>query len=54
MLGGLSALLTSIGLVFDIAGVLLLFRFGLPPDVRRLGTSYLLLERKRRREGRGA
>ena len=32
------------GLVFDIAGALLLWRFGLPENVNRRGESALLLE----------
>ena len=36
-----SALVNSAGLLFDIIGVMLLFRFGLPPDVRRTGVNYL-------------
>ncbi len=34
----------SIGLLFDIAGVVLLYNFGLPENVSRSGTSALLHE----------
>ena len=34
----------SIGLLLDIAGVVLLFNFGLPEKVSRSGTSAFLLE----------
>jgi hypothetical protein len=40
----ISKVVNSIGLVMDVVGVLLLFKFGLPEDVRRKGQSYLLLE----------
>ena len=33
-------LVNTLGLGLDIAGVILLFRFGLPPDVRRNGANY--------------
>lgn len=36
--------INSIGLLFDIAGVVLLFNFGLPEKVSRSGTSALLLQ----------
>lgn len=36
--------LSIIGLVLSIMGTLLLWRFGLPNDIRRHGESYLLLE----------
>jgi len=39
-----SKVVNSIGLVLDISGAILLFKFGLPEDVRREGQSYLLLE----------
>jgi hypothetical protein len=40
----LAKLINSSGLVFDISGAILLFKYGLPEDVRRKGQSYLLLE----------
>ena len=40
-----SATLATIGLSLDIAGVMLLFKFGLPAEVRRSGHSYLRLEK---------
>jgi hypothetical protein len=36
--------ITVLGLVFDIVGVGLLWRFGLPPEVSRGGKSFLILE----------
>ena len=36
--------ISALGLFLDIIGVLLLWRFGLPPDIRRSGHSYVLLE----------
>ena len=36
-----SAVVNSIGLLLDIVGVVLMFRFGLPPDVTRTGAGYL-------------
>jgi hypothetical protein len=39
-----SVVVNSAGLFLDIVGVILVWRFGLPQDVRRSGTSYLLLE----------
>jgi len=40
----LSDAINSLGLILDILGVLLLWRFGLPPRVNRGGASYLMLE----------
>ena len=40
----------SLGLFLDIIGVILLFRFGLPQDVRRGGESFLLIEGVDQRE----
>lgn len=37
----MSPVITTLGLSLDIVGVLLLFRFGLPPSVRRGGGMYL-------------
>lgn len=39
-----SKIINSMGLVFDITGAWLIFKYGLPEDVRRRGQSYLLLE----------
>lgn len=39
-----NAAISAIGLCLDIAGVLLLWKFGLPPDVRRDGASFFRLE----------
>lgn len=36
----ISNIINIIGLLFDIIGVLVLFKFGLPPDVSRGGLSY--------------
>jgi hypothetical protein len=33
--------ISSIGLLLDIVGVILLWRFGLPPDVNRHGASFV-------------
>ena len=44
----------AIGLAMDIVGVLLLWRFGLPPNVSRGGTSYLILEQSDEAEARKA
>jgi hypothetical protein len=38
-----AVIVNSVGLIFDIAGAVLLFRFGLPADVRRSGHSYLVI-----------
>jgi len=40
----LSKLVNSIGLILDILGALLIFRFGLPEKISRTGSSALLLE----------
>ena len=40
----MSTYISSAGLVLDIIGAVLIWRFGLPPSVRREGHSYLLLE----------
>lgn len=37
------AYLNSLGLAFDIIGVILLFKFGLPEEVRRGGTGFLVI-----------
>jgi hypothetical protein len=39
-----SVVVNSAGLFLDIVGVVVVWRFGLPHDVRRSGASYLLLE----------
>jgi hypothetical protein len=36
------ALVNSVGLVFDIVGVLLLFRYGLPEELSRSGHEHLV------------
>ncbi len=36
--------LNSIGLCLDIVGALMLFKFGLPEDVRRDGTYFIAIE----------
>jgi hypothetical protein len=36
--------LNSIGLVLDIFGVVLLFKFGLPEEIRRTGASFVIIE----------
>jgi hypothetical protein len=36
--------LISIGLVLDIFGVVLLFLYGLPPQISRTGTTYVTTE----------
>jgi hypothetical protein len=43
---GLAAtkVVNSAGLLCDIVGVILLFKFGLPDEVRRMGQSYIALE----------
>lgn len=41
----LMKLCSSAGLLLDILGVLMLWRFGLPPDVRRYRTEFAMLER---------
>ena len=53
-LQALNTALTTIGLSLDIVGVLLLWRFGLPPDVRRGGKSFLLLEQSDEAEAKRA
>ena len=50
-------LFNTVGLILDIFGVVLLFRFGLPPDVSRDGTVEFVLgtdEREARRAKRYA
>jgi hypothetical protein len=41
-----SNIVNSIGLAFDIAGVVLVFRYGLPESISREGESYLLVGTK--------
>ncbi len=36
--------MNSRGLFLDVIGAALIFKFGLPADIRRSGASYLLLE----------
>jgi len=40
----MAAYLNSLGLILDIIGVVLLFKYGLPEEVSRKGTGALLLE----------
>jgi hypothetical protein len=40
----ISALLNTIGLIIDILGAILIFKFGLPEHVDRDGHNYLILE----------
>ena len=49
-----SETINTVGLALDIVGVVLLFRFGLPPDVRRGGTVSLILEQTDEDEARKA
>jgi len=49
-----SETVNTIGLVLDIAGVILLFFFGLPPELNRGGKNYLLLEQPNEDEARKA
>jgi hypothetical protein len=42
----ISNYLNIIGLVFDLIGVIMLFRFGLPPDITRSGSVYLIAEQE--------
>jgi len=37
--------INTLGLIFDIMGVGLLYKFGLPPNVNRRGVSYYILEK---------
>ncbi|MEQ1560647.1 MAG: hypothetical protein ABL933_17130 [Methyloglobulus sp.] len=39
-----NATISVIGLCFDIIGVILLWKFGLPPEVSRSGASYLQVQ----------
>ena len=38
----IGSLITSFGLLLDIIGVVLIFLFGIPQDVRRSGANYLV------------
>lgn len=40
----LSTCINSLGLLLDIAGVVLIWRFGLPPEVSRSGMTLLAIE----------
>ena len=40
----MSDIVNSIGLIFDILGAIVLFKFGLPASINREGNSVLLLE----------
>ena len=46
-------LFNTVGLILDIFGVVLLFRFGLPPDVSRDGTVRLALGTDEREARKG-
>ncbi|MCY3547049.1 MAG: hypothetical protein OXH49_09215 [Gemmatimonadetes bacterium] len=46
-------LFSTVGLILDIFGVVLLFRFGLPPDVSRDGTVRLVLGADEREARKG-
>jgi len=41
----LSNILNAIGLLFDIIGVLMLFKFGLPPDISRDGHIFITINK---------
>lgn len=49
-----NATISVLGLCLDIIGVLLLWRFGLPPDVRRGGVGFLMLEQTDENEAKKA
>ncbi len=49
-----NAEISAIGLLLDIIGVLLLWRFGLPPKLRRGGVSFFVLEQKDENEAKKA
>ena len=49
-----NAVISVIGLCLDIVGVVLLWRFGLPPDVRRGGVGFLMLQKTDEREAKRA
>ena len=40
----LSAWVNSLGLLLDVVGVILIWKFGLPEDINRSGAGHLLLE----------
>lgn len=42
--------INTIGLIFDIAGAILLWRFGLPEEISRSGSTYLELEGVNKKE----
>lgn len=42
----LSKILNSGGLILDISGVVLLFKYGLPPDISRTGATYIITEQR--------
>ena len=41
-----SQILNCIGLTFDIIGVIMLFKYGLPSDVNKHGHGFLILEQE--------
>jgi hypothetical protein len=42
--------LNSLGLIFNIFGVILIYRYGLPEDVRRQGLFFLALQKEDQNE----
>ena len=38
----LSAIISSIGLLLDVAGAVIIYRFGLPENIDRSGTKYIV------------
>jgi hypothetical protein len=45
-----STIVNSIGLILDIAGVVLVWRYGLPESVSREGAQYIITEQTDERE----
>ncbi|MDD5456572.1 MAG: hypothetical protein PHV30_06015 [Candidatus Margulisbacteria bacterium] len=41
---GLSNILNSLGLILDIVGACMIFKFGLPENINKEGHSHLILE----------
>jgi len=39
-------LISSIGLILDIIGAIIIFRFGLPENISRTGNQYIVTSRK--------
>ncbi len=42
----LAKILNSGGLILDICGVVLLFKYGLPADISRTGATYIITEQR--------